>query len=175
MKLHFKQTVLDRIDFDVDRDFDPDLYKNRLDGLEATDFENANVELGFQALNMQGAEIGGLEVSEETTPFDVELSIKLTPKDVGHFPYRVEIVISGLFIVQDKEGKSAQERKNFALVEGCAVLIGSVRELLLGLSARSYFGALLLPAFPIREMVREQIETMQKSAARKGKPSEPVG
>lgn len=172
MKLHFKQTVLDRVDFSVDRDFEPELYKNRLDGLEVTDFENANVDLGFQALNMEGAEIAGLEVSEEATPFDVELSIKLSPKEPNHFPYRVEIVISGLFIVQDKEGKTAEARKTFALVEGCAILIGSVRELLFNLSSRSYFGALLLPAFPIREMVQGQIEKLKKAAVRKRKPSE---
>lgn len=170
MKLHFKQTVLDRVDFSVDREFDMDLYKNRFDGLEVTDLENATVDIGFQAVHMEGAELTGLELSDEASPFDIELSIKLAPKEPKRFPYRVEIVISGLFIVQDKEAKTIGERKAFALVEGCATLMGSIRELLISLTSRSYFGPVLLPALPIRTMVRQQIEDRSKGQARKPKP-----
>lgn len=170
MKLHLKQIVLDRADFSVDREFEIDLYKNRFDGLEVTDLENATVDIGFQAVHMEGAELTGLELSDEASPFDIELSIKLAPKEPKQFPYRVEIAISGLFIVQDKEGKTIDERKAFALIEGCATLLGSIRELLISLTTRSYFGPVLLPALPIRNMVRKQIEERSKIQVRKPKP-----
>lgn len=167
MNLHYKQVVLDRINFEVDREFDPSQYKDRLDGLTATDFDNANTRFGFQAVHMEGAEFPGLELSEKASPFDVELTLKIEPKSPGQFPYRVEIAISGLFIVEDEESTTIEDRKNFALIEGCATLLGTLREMLITITARSYFATLLIPAMPIRAIVREQIKANSKTKNRK--------
>lgn len=169
MKLHFKQQVVDEVEFRVAKEFEPDLYKDRYHSTSSTGLEDAKVTFKFQATSL-AEKLDSVESNDQTTPFDVEVSFKVQPREEKKFPYELNVTMSGLFVVEDEESKSVEAREEFALIEGVVIIFGAIRDLIFNLSGRSYFGAILLPLFPVQDMVRKEIKN-KKSSSHKARPA----
>lgn len=90
----------------------------------------------------EGVDVRPLD-GEQHTLFAVQLHIVIENKEGKLAPYDVDIEVAGLFEVNQSVPK--EDRRELVDVNGCSVLYGAIRDLVLNLSSRSANGPLMLP------------------------------
>lgn len=86
------------------------------------------------------------EPENETDPhqFVVLLNIFCDPEKNSTFPYSFAASLEGVFTITHTG--PLEERKKLVVCNGASMLYGAAREVLLSLSARQKYGAMLLPS-----------------------------
>lgn len=177
MKLHFKEVVLDRCNFNVAQNFTPNKFKGRHSGVNITDLDNATISFKCTVSPLDANLFKTLNETTGTTPIDVELSMECRPKKAGSFPYEIAITVSGLFVLEDHDDRPDTERQRFIIIEGMPILFGVLRDQVLGLTTRSYFGSILIPNVPPPELVdmkvgKKRLPAKKKAPGTRSKPQE---
>lgn len=92
-----------------------------------------------------GESIEVAPIGEETNPtaFAVKLRIVIENKEGKFAPYDVDIEAAGLFEVHGEV--IADKREDLVVVNGCAMIYGAIRELVLNVTSRGANGSLVLP------------------------------
>ena len=97
--------------------------------------------------------IGVMTLANDETRHTIELTLTGGPKEPGAaFPYQFEIGYIGIF--DGRELPEAQ-RENLVMVNGTSMLYGIARETLLGLTARSEKGAMMLPSVHFAHLAQQ--------------------
>jgi preprotein translocase subunit SecB len=98
--------------------------------------------------------------------FAFRLTLQLPPEN-ERFAYAFEIILTGIFKVDDKYKGDAEK---IADANGPAVLFGAAREIIATVSGRGHFPALSLPTVHFQDLVREPIKKAKSNP--KTKPSD---
>lgn len=154
MKLRLKQLAFDQIHFEISKGFEPDEYsKGRFSAPMDHDFVNAEVSINFGVSNLDRKNFEDLEAKH--FPYDVHLAISGKPKPDKSFPYSFRISVSALFFLEDDvETSSDEERIRWCRERGVRLLVGPIREMLVSISSRSYFGDVMIPEINVARIVR---------------------
>lgn len=155
MKLRLKQLAFDRIHFDISDGFDPDKYVSSREAKPmGHDFENAQVGIKFQIVPLDRERFDNLE--DEHFPFDIQVTVSGKPKTDREFPYTFEITASAMFIIADEsDDPSSEELVDYCRQRGVGQVLGPIREMLVSLSSRSYFGDVRLPPVNMAKVLAE--------------------
>ncbi|MHB8762952.1 MAG: hypothetical protein ACYDA8_01200 [Deferrisomatales bacterium] len=73
----------------------------------------------------------------------VNLRIVLEPSEPGRFPYQIDLLAVGLFLLDP--GVPEPERQRLVAINGCSMVYGAAREFLLTVTGRGPWGACQLP------------------------------
>ena len=122
-----------------------------VDGVEPTPLgayaDFAQAKLGSKVVT------GVMTLANDETRHTIELTLTGGPKEPGAaFPYQFEIGYIGIF--DGRELPEAQ-RENLVMVNGTSMLYGISRETLLGLTARSERGAMMLPSVNFAQLAHQ--------------------
>ena len=169
MKLRLKQIAYDSVHFTVNSHFDQQNFSGRMSAPLAHDFEQADLKVSVLVSELSRSI---LETEDEQyTPMDIEVRFTGGPKTESSFPFQFHIQMSALVVLADPERHTDEERQEYAELEGPRYLIGPMRELLLSLSSRSYFGPIVLPELNIGKIVkRAKMEALERAADEKSQP-----
>lgn len=170
MKLRLKDLAFDKVSVEVSDNFD----RTKFDGGRhraplATDFEGADVHFGFSA-RLLDKEMATFKCDDEHTPVDVDLFVEGKPKSEGQFPYEFAIQVSGLFVIFEAEGTSDEEKLRFAQIKGSRHLLQPIREMLITITSRSYWGSVFIPEVNISQLVQRAFERELKSREERDAP-----
>ncbi|RQZ58039.1 protein-export chaperone SecB [Burkholderia cepacia] len=178
MKLRLKQVAFDEVHFEKAPDFEPNGYeKGRMREPMGHDFLDAHAIVKFAASALD-REMFGEDLPDTYHPVDVQLSIEARPKEETSFPYKFRMAVSGLFMVDDPDNSSEDERLRYCKERATPQLVSPIREMLSTLSSRSYFGEVLLPTINMSAFVRRTLskqEASDGSVAADNPPAENVG
>lgn len=97
------------------------------------------------SFNFDGVMIGeSVDVAEiDPTTFAIKLRIVIENKEGTVAPYDIDIEVAGLFEIN--EIIKLEDRKEMIEVNGCAVIYGAIRDIVLNLTSRSANGPLMMP------------------------------
>lgn len=104
---------------------------------EAKTFDFDGVVIG------ESVEVVAIGNTDDPTEFAIRLRILIENKEGKVAPYDIDIEAAGLFEVNSKENK--EKRVDLAEINGCAILYGAIRDLILNITSRSAAGILMLP------------------------------
>lgn len=111
--------------------------------------DDESPETEIQAFDFDGVVIGeSIEVvamgdADDPREYAVRLRVFVENNEGKLAPYNIDVEAAGLFEVNSKVNKN--ERAELIEVNGCAVLYGAIRDLVLNLTSRSAAGMLMLP------------------------------
>ncbi|WP_208944239.1 hypothetical protein [Paracidovorax avenae] len=88
--------------------------------------------------------------------FLVRLALRTAPKIVQPAPYSFELIYSGIVLVLPSSTNKVEE---YALQYGLSLLAGSIRETLLGITARMNHGEYVLPTLSFMDESPEEVKT----------------
>lgn len=91
----------------------------------------------------ESIEYASIGNQDDPESYAVKLKITISNEEGKKAPYDVDVEVAGLFSIDKKIPLS--DREDFIVVNGCAILYGAIRDLILNLTTRSGNGALLLP------------------------------
>jgi len=91
----------------------------------------------------ESIEVAAVGDTSEPTTFAVKLRLLIDNKEGKLAPYEVDVEVAGFFEVN--MSIKPEERAEMADVNGCAVLYGAIRDLVLNLTSRGVNGPMLLP------------------------------
>lgn len=92
----------------------------------------------------ESIEVNLLDNPNDPSSFAIHLVIEINNQEGKKAPYDLKIGVVGLFDV-NKSAVKAEDRAELVEVNGCAMLYGAIRDLVLHLTSRSIHGALMLP------------------------------
>lgn len=94
---------------------------------------------------MIGESINFTALGDQDDPesYAVKLRITINNEEGKNAPYDVDVEVAGFFSISKKV--PIADREDFIVVNGCAILYGAIRDLVLNLTSRSGNGSLLLP------------------------------
>lgn len=93
---------------------------------------------------MIGEAIEVVDLTADDTPsFAVKLRIVIANEEGKLAPYKLDIEVFGIFGVNTSVAR--EDRAELIEVNGCAILYGAIRDLVLNLTCRSINGAMILP------------------------------
>lgn len=101
------------------------------------DFDFTDVIIG------ESVEVAVLGDKDDPEKYAVKLRIVIDNKEGKLAPYEIDVEVAGLFTVNRKT--AIKDKEDLIVVNGCAVLYGSIRDLVLNLTTRSASGPLMLP------------------------------
>lgn len=100
------------------------------------------------------------EDKENPEEFALRLRIAITNAEGKQAPYDIDIEATAVFTVAPQFKR--EDRENFVVVNGCAVLYGAIRDQILTLTSRSTNGPLLLPTVNFLDRRRESTPDQHK-------------
>lgn len=120
------------------------VWPRQLSEEEASTKTTAGLEFDFNDVMIgESVEISIIGESPEPNVFAVKLRVIIENTEGKLAPYEVDVEIAGIFEVN--MSIKPEDRSEMADVNGCAVLYGSIRDLVLNLTSRAVNGPLLLP------------------------------
>lgn len=108
-----------------------------LSGLKAPNFDWAGVKLAVEAGT------GIREGQESPTDFLVSLRIQVSSTEEPRCPYEIDVEIVALLNLNARLPES--RREELASVNGLAIAYGAMRELIVNVTSRMEYGALVMP------------------------------
>lgn len=91
----------------------------------------------------ESIEFAALGDQDDPENYAVKLKITINNEEGKKAPYDVDVEVAGFFSISKKT--PIADREDFIVVNGCAILYGAIRDLVLNLTSRSGNGSLLLP------------------------------
>jgi len=104
----------------------------------------------------------------ETHLYLIILTVKLQDTPEAKTPYRIELVLNGIFRFVEDEEKDDTLRDRFLTNGGSTVLYGAAREFVMQLTARGPAGPILLPAVSFPPLRRAEAETPKREQVQAG-------
>lgn len=95
-----------------------------------------------------------VEEESDSSIYRVILRIAIENEEGKKAPYQVDICAYGDFHVNEKV--PAEDRPNLVTVNGCSMLYGAIRELVMTLTSRSSHGMLTLPSVNFLDKIKKQ-------------------
>lgn len=86
------------------------------------------------------------EEGAQTTEFLVKLGVELPDDGENRPPYLVNIQCVGYFSIHHKAFPEETKRIDAGVVNGASILYGMIREMVSNITARSWYGPMLLPS-----------------------------
>lgn len=110
-----------------------------------TEDEQASIEkFDFNDVMIgESIEFAALGDQDDPESYAVKLKIAINNEEGKKARYDVDVEVAGFFSISKKI--PIADREDFIVVNGCAILYGAIRDLVLNLTSRSGNGPLLLP------------------------------
>lgn len=154
MKLRLKQLAFDSVQFKIAEDFDPqDYVQGRLSDPMGHDVQNAVVSITyrFSELDKEKYSLG-----DNYSAYDSEVTVSAEPKKEAQFPYIFSVTASGLFFLEaDPSETDDESRKSYVRERAIGHLIGPIRETIREISAKSYFGDIIIPPINPKNIIEK--------------------
>jgi preprotein translocase subunit SecB len=99
-------------------------------------------------------EVGISPLPGKPNEWQLELTIKIASTDKTN-PYIYDIEIHAIGIVELIVEVPPDDRQKLAVVNGLSILYGAVREMVINLTSRSPYGALMLPTISFTDVLTE--------------------
>lgn len=99
-------------------------------------------------------EVGISPLPGKQNEWQLELTIKIASTDKTN-PYIYDIEIQTIGIVELIVEVPSDDRQKLAVVNGLSILYGAVREMVINLTSRSPYGALMLPTISFTDVLKE--------------------
>jgi preprotein translocase subunit SecB len=100
----------------------------------------------------------GCNIADETpsdaSAFVVSLRLKVKNEAGKQCPYRLDVELLGLIVVNQK--LPAERREELATVNGLAIVYGAAREMITTITSRMEYGPLTLPGVNFQDQVSQQ-------------------
>lgn len=107
--------------------------------------ESEGAQFDFNGVNIaEGIELSVIDDNKEDPKvFALKLRVVIDNKQGKVAPYDIDVEVAGIFVVTPT--MPLEERHEFVLINGCAVLYGAIRDQVHTLTTRSARGGLVLP------------------------------
>jgi len=120
--------------------------QSEFDGKDIKEFDFNGVSIG-EATNT-------IPVKDDPPVYRVILRIIIGNKEGKKAPYKIDICAYGDFHVSEK--RSLEEQHNLVTVNGCAMLYGAIRELVMTLTSRFDYGMMTLPSVNFLDKIKKE-------------------
>ncbi|MHB1145514.1 MAG: hypothetical protein ACYCZS_11500 [Thiobacillus sp.] len=157
--VNFEHYVLNRVDIEPVEDYVSD------DNQLYPDFQHAKFKVEINV-----AEVNGQSVPNSPA-YQITLALFCDPKTKNSFPYRFRVGVTGFITFRgDQVG---QERTDLVTVNGCALLYGTLRDVIHTFTMRFRNGPVMLPTVTfvdMRQNAKKSIVTGAPAAKKAKKP-----
>jgi preprotein translocase subunit SecB len=152
--LQLKQYFFTRLEVKARRDKD----EVPLAGLTLHPFDFIGVTIGTDL------EVGEVPAQgEDPRDFMIKLGIVLENKKGKIAPYDISVEVLGSFIVSPDI--QVDKRRDFVVINGCAILYGALREIVLTMTSRFEAGGIVLPTINFVDHITSLVHLTEQSGA----------
>lgn len=111
-----------------------------------------------------GAQINVAEVNGEHVPnspaYQIDMTLSCSPKSENGFPYRFRVGVTGY--ISFRGAQVGKERTDIVTVNGCALLYGTLRDVIHTLTMRFSNGPVMLPTVTFLDMRKNDSGAKEK-------------
>ncbi len=111
-----------------------------------------------------GAQINVAEVNGEHVPnspaYQIDMTLSCAPKSENGFPYKFRVGVTGY--ISFRGAQVGKERTDIVTVNGCALLYGTLRDVVHTLTMRFSNGPLMLPTVTFLDMRKNDSGAKEK-------------